>query len=361
MVQGILGLPEVENPQRAADQNQQQMVQQGLKLGLAAPPTQGGGQQQQGYMNPESLKEIYGILAQGNNPAAAGQGYVSAMQTQQRADRANAPMSQWLELYGNINPYDFTVDSLQKFHENTIETGQLKFDLLERVETLSTKEQGFLNEAINSAQDKEMQMSRMINLADRFEQAGMQGMKSGALASLEDWFMKFAGTEDDFRLLKTEYDQVKNTGVMEALPPGIASDKDIEIAMRGWPGATANPEYLSAFLRGMAKMRAFEHAQQAHAARFLSRNRTQQGQLADWQKNRDVLMLKSLDRFGGVYNPLNADGTPIAAEDAARLRFGSPKIGDTTVTTPAQQSSGFDAAGEKVKQTIDDLLKLYPE
>jgi hypothetical protein len=360
MVDGILGLPEVENPQRAASQTLQQM--QMMPGGVMQAPG-AAAQPQQGYMGPQNLNEIYGILAGGNNPGGAGQGYVDAMQNQQRIDTSNSPLEQYLRLYGNVNPYDFTTESLSDFHNTLVKTGDMAqaFKKLERVETLSTKEQGYLNDSITQFSEAERSTARMMGLAQRFESANQQGIRTGALGQLEDWFVKFAGNEGDFQLLRQEYDQLRNREVIQSLPKGPASDKDIAIAQKGWPPATANAAYVAAFMRGMAKMKAIEQAQAAHQADFIGRHRKQEGQLADWARDKEYWILKAIDGVGGVYNPLNPDGTPMTAEQAAQARYGDTTRvgGGPAAAQPTDQAAtaAADVVGN-VESTLEKYRKL---
>jgi hypothetical protein len=264
-------------------------------------------------------------------------------------------MAQWLELYGNINPYDFTVDSLQKFHDNTVKTGQIKFDLLVRHDPLSQKEQGYLNDAIQKAQKSEISLGRMSNLSDRFTKEA-PNMRAGIVGRMDEWMTSIVGSEGDVQALRTEYEQVKNKLVVEGLPPGVASDTDIAIAMRGWPASTANPAMVSAFLRGAAKIEAIIYAQAQHEAQYLSRHQTQRGQLTEWQKLRDSRSLDAMRRFGGLSVPKNADGTPMSPEEAAQLQYGTPPVKEP-LSPYIARPKGEQAAGA-VKEAADQLVPL---
>ncbi len=308
-------------PQGAAG-GQPRMTPQGL---LAMPgaqqpgPMPGGFGGQQGM---DRMNQIYGLLAQyADDPTKVGQQYVGAVQLQEQINRRNTPMETFLRMYGNINPYDFEADSIQAFHESFVASGQPNFSLLKRKEELSSTEQGILRDAITRANEREITLGRMSNLADRFEAGGLQGMRSGVIASADEWIKGLVGGQDQYTALRTEYDQVKNKLVVSGLPPGVASDTDIKIAMDGWPGRNAGPEYIASFLRGMMKIQAIEHAQSAHEAGWLSRNRSQEGQLEDWQRNRDVLSQQAIQQFGGVYAPVDAQGNPLNPQDAAMLRY----------------------------------------
>jgi hypothetical protein len=54
--------------------------------------------------------------------------------------------------------------------------------------------------------------------------------------------------------LRQEYIRLRNTAAIKSLPPGPATDRDIILALKGFPGENASATDLSSFLRGMAKL-----------------------------------------------------------------------------------------------------------
>lgn len=359
MANPMFNTPDAVDPQMQGPQ----MMPAGVMMapGQMQPPPQ----QQPNFMNPKNLSELYGIMAGGaRNPQSVGQGYVDAMQTQQGLDTADQPFEQYLRLYGNINPYDFEQESLADFHDTLVETGDMAqaFRKLKRVEKLSSTEDQILKEASTEYQQAERSTAQMMGLAQRFEQANAQGIRTGAPGRLEDWFIKFAGNERDFQLLRQEFDQIRNMEVIGALPKGPASDKDIAIAQKGWPPATADAAYIAAFLRGMSKMKAIVQAQALHKADYIGRNKTQAGLLSDWTNDKEYWMLKALGNYGGVYNPLNPDGTEMTAEQAMRARYGdTTRVGAGPDTTQPQVSPDQQAAqsAAEVKANVESVLEKY--
>lgn len=382
MANGTMQLPGMTiNAAQMRNDPMAQMLEAEYQAGLAAAQQQGNPQaraqgllsaqafpgeqpQMSGFGAPggeDQIRQIYGLLAQyGDDPSQAGQGFVSALQRQQQLNRQNQPIEQFLRLYGNVNPYDFETDSLQSFHNNFVKTGQLDFGMLKRREGLSTKEQGFLNDAITTAQKAEADIGRMSDLSNRFDEMARQGIAQGRLAGgFNEWAKGMLGGEDQVSQLRTEYEQLRISSVVQNLPPGVASDKDVELVLRGWPSGVADPAYIASFLRGMQKLRAIDHAAATHSASYLSRNRTQQGQLEDWNKNAEWLAMDALRRHGGYYNP----GDDISAEDAARMRYnqmyggGAPQPGPGSAMDGANQMRRPPPpAGSDVNQVIDYYL-----
>jgi len=98
-------------------------------------------------------------------------------------------------------------------------------------------------------------------------------MSSGAPAKAEEAWKTFWGQEDQVTEVRNNFEAIRNTFIMSALPKGAASDKDIEIAMRPFPSSTANAEYIASYLRGMAKLSAFKAKQEEARAIHLAKNK----------------------------------------------------------------------------------------
>jgi hypothetical protein len=108
--------------------------------------------------------------------------------------------------------------------------------------------------AINASASKQL-ASQSMSLAQQLEAAGGG---YGALSGASEWLSKTTGTQGALTELRKEYVRLKNQGVIKALPPGVATDKDIELAAAGFLPETANAKTLASFLRGMAKLQTIE-------------------------------------------------------------------------------------------------------
>ena len=303
----------------------------------------------------ERLNEIYGIIAQGaDKPAAVGEQYVQTMQRQQELDRKNQPIEQFLQLYGKVNPYDWSAPSLQRFHDNYIKTGQLQFDLLEPKKSLNAQETKAILDADERMYKAGTAIGRMGSLVDRLDTAVTAGnYTQGLVGTVDEWFSQnITGNVDDTNLLKQEFRELKNAEVISKLPPGVASDKDIAIAREGWPGPNVSPAYLAAFLRGMQKIRVLDFAYQRHRSHFIGTEETPQGLSQDWLDNRKAWISDAMANNGlTMYNPTNPDGTEMSNEQAARYFYARQGVGQQPAlvragapTAPAP-AAGAPAAG----------------
>lgn len=124
-----------------------------------------------------------------------------------------------------------------------------------------------VNDATISAVGAEQAAGRMLDLAGRIESA--QGGK-GTLTKASEWFAGATGRQDEWTQMRQEYTRLRNTQAIKSLPPGPATDKDIQMALKGFPDETANAQTIASFLRGMAKMQQFEAAAKSAEAEWVN-------------------------------------------------------------------------------------------
>ena len=95
-------------------------------------------------------------------------------------------------------------------------------------------------------------------LAGAMEKAGQFG---GAWSWVSSKSADLLGVDFDVNALRREYVALRNKGVIDGLPPGVATDKDIELVKAGFPGENADSATISKWLRS------FSNVQKAAAKR----------------------------------------------------------------------------------------------
>ena len=128
------------------------------------------------------------------------------------------------------------------------------------------------------------QAVKALNLLGQYEYLDTQSGKAGAL--WED-LKKFLGTENDITLLKTEFTNFVQSGILNALPPGVASDKDIELTALGFPNKEWNPEQIKSWLKGQAKLRAVQAERAMFKSAWIEANGNSSGVAAAWKEKVD--------------------------------------------------------------------------
>lgn len=148
--------------------------------------------------------------------------------------------------------------------------------------------------------------NHMSNLAKEYE-ANVK--TAGFKASIGEFLAEALGSEDEVSLLRRNYNSIRASQAMANLPPGPASDKDIALALSGFPKSTSNPKVVASFLRGVAKLSRADAAWNQFRADFISKNRGSSGMNKEW---RTKFKIPELDNevisMGEVYNMAQEEG-----------------------------------------------------
>jgi hypothetical protein len=143
---------------------------------------------------------------------------------------------------------------------------QLKLlELGEKAQKLDDSAIKIVNEATVSSVASEQSAARMLDLASRIEK---EAPTSGLAAKGFEFYKKITGDQNAITNLRNEYTRIKTKGVLNNLPPGPASDKDIMFAAKGFPEETDSPESIASFLRGMAKIAQYDAVQESAKAEW---------------------------------------------------------------------------------------------
>lgn len=87
-------------------------------------------------------------------------------------------------------------------------------------------------------------------LAETLE-ANIGDFSAGKYASWKDWTKNVFGGRNIESELRTRVIGLKNAAAIQNLPPGVASDKDIELVMKGVPPDDAPPEEFIRYVNGI--------------------------------------------------------------------------------------------------------------
>ena len=77
---------------------------------------------------------------------------------------------------------------------------------------------------------------------------------SGIVSTLRTQVLDFAGLRDAEEQKKTDFLRTRNTDIVNGLPPGVASDRDIEIFSQGFPKADASSQEIIRYLEAEEKI-----------------------------------------------------------------------------------------------------------
>jgi hypothetical protein len=149
-------------------------------------------------------------------------------------------------------------------------TGDVQKTLLELAQKQGQLEPSaikIINESVVASIGLEQAASKTLDLATKIEQAAGT---AGIAAKLSENLKSISGNQDIVTQLRNEYTRLRNSAAIKALPPGVATDKDIELALKGIPPETANAATQASFLRGMAKMQQYEAATESAKSEWVN-------------------------------------------------------------------------------------------
>lgn len=135
---------------------------------------------------------------------------------------------------------------------------------------LSVADTKAIREATGAAQSARGRARQLSTLAQQYLTEQPTG---GVLGNAFSAFKDFIGGQDEVSLLRTQTRQLLNSAALDNLPPGAASDKDVEIAMSGFPNPSWNATKLAQYLAGLAKLEAFDAEYQDFLAKWISDNK----------------------------------------------------------------------------------------
>ena len=92
---------------------------------------------------------------------------------------------------------------------------------------------------------------------------------------------------------------------MLSLPPGAASDSDVQLARSGFPDARYNADLIQKYLKGVAKASAIVSEYEQQRAEYISKNKgNQAGFLEEWNnfKESDAFVSTIEKKYGVTFN-----------------------------------------------------------
>ncbi|ENC18546.1 phage DNA ejection protein [Escherichia coli] len=139
----------------------------------------------------------------------------------------------------------------QKFGFEVQQAQKKAEELINAAPKLSVNMEKAIEKSAGDAAASRNAADSMTTLADTLER---EKPTPGLFGNAENMFSKLTGQDNSLRDMRIRFNQLANAQATKLLPPGPASDKDIEFARKGIPSETDNPMVMARWLRGMAKM-----------------------------------------------------------------------------------------------------------
>lgn len=139
-----------------------------------------------------------------------------------------------------------------------------------RATEIPAASQKLVNDAAVSASAAKQQATQFNSLATELEKLGGG---YGVFSTANDFLTKTTGRKDYATQLRQDYTRLRNSAVIDSLPKGAASDRDIAIVLEGFPPPTADAKRLAGFMRGMAKLQDITASVEGAKVDWLAGNR----------------------------------------------------------------------------------------
>lgn len=148
----------------------------------------------------------------------------------------------------------------------------------------STKLSAPSEKALLMAQDAAVQAGQNATefdiLANQIRDAGVSG---GLAATTSESLKQLLGTQDDVTEWRRRFNKVRLSEGLKNLPPGPATDRDVQEAFKGVPPENAPASQIESFLRGAAKMARFDQAYNEFKSDYITQNNNTKGLVKAWK------------------------------------------------------------------------------
>ncbi|EJE7221348.1 phage DNA ejection protein [Escherichia coli] len=123
--------------------------------------------------------------------------------------------------------------------------------LISEAPKLSVNMEKGIETAVNNATASSNSANSMSALAQQFR---AEKPTTGLFGNAQNMFAKLTGSDTTLRDLRIRQNALVNSQVLKFLPPGPATDKDVEIVRKGAPTDMDNPETVARWLNAMANL-----------------------------------------------------------------------------------------------------------
>lgn len=139
----------------------------------------------------------------------------------------------------------------QEFGFKMQQTQEKAQQLISEAPKLSVNMEKGIETAVNNATASSNSANSMSALAQQFR---AEKPTTGLFGNAQNMFAKLTGSDTTLRDLRIRQNALVNSQVLKFLPPGPATDKDVEIVRQGAPTDMDNPETVARWLDAMANL-----------------------------------------------------------------------------------------------------------
>lgn len=202
-------------------------------------------------------------------------------------------------------------------------------------QVLSATTEKSLQDSINAAEQSRVNTTKYLDLSERVKASGASGGLFGSGGSWREGMKSALGMQDE-EISKnySDWQKIRSSEAIKSLPQGPATDADIRLALVPLP-ESPNAEYLSSYLRGLAKIAAYEEQYNQVKADFITKNGSLRGKGtnfdSEWQKRRPEVLKQINEDVRFKPRKLTKDEFVISKDVQTTTPQGAKAIGRFTV------------------------------
>ena len=176
-----------------------------------------------------------------------------------------------------------------------------------------------LDAASTDAATASADAARYMSLADNIKNASMSG---GLKSTWTEYVKEQTGNQDEVTALRKQAMQIVNSEAVKNLPPGPATDRDIEMVRAPFPTDKASPEYVANWLSAVARL----NEKRAEFSEFKANFISETGSLRDSKGKSLIAAWRGQQEQNKAQAPAGA--TPGIAPPAATGKQGGVEMTD---------------------------------
>lgn len=141
-----------------------------------------------------------------------------------------------------------------------------------------------IGEVDNQVLESDQRLADVSSLGRTMDEIGEENWTAGLQGRLGEEWKQLSGAEDALSMARRQYTRIRNTKAVQNLPPGVASDKDIDLVMSGFPTEFTNFAELRQYVRDMEKVEQKISAYRNFESKWITDKGTRAGLLSAWKK-----------------------------------------------------------------------------
>jgi hypothetical protein len=139
--------------------------------------------------------------------------------------------------------------------------------------------------------------STLQNLGAKMDEIGEENWTAGMAGELGEKWKELTGAQDAVSMARKQYEGIRTKQAVQNLPPGVASDKDIELVLAPFPTSFTNFKELRDYVGEMEAIEGRITEYKQFESRYLAQKGTRSGLQESWQSTLSDLKKNSRSAY----------------------------------------------------------------